>query len=133
MRKHYFNVSQLKTLRGEATHYLSSKHNVNFQFETLFTKSRDSIVVFNRALVVLYFKTRGYGCAQIGQIINRDHATVLHSYNYGREDKCRSKDFLKDKYNEIKAVLEGEINQAEIKTEISVLEAKLEYLKSILN
>jgi chromosomal replication initiation ATPase DnaA len=52
-----------------------------FTKEELLDKKRKSKMVDARTFIAYYLRARGLGVVEIGQLLNRDHSTVIHLLN----------------------------------------------------
>lgn len=68
---------------------LFESYGVYINHEEICSPSRDSHLVFHRALVVFFLRKRGFSLTQIGYFINRDHATILHLLGYAERKQGR--------------------------------------------
>lgn len=86
---------------------------VRLDVEKVLSKTRDSEVVFGRALCSVILYEKGYTLPKIGGILNKDHASVHHLlYGYQHKENSRS-----EKFREIRhIVIEG---TRKCKTEIA--------------
>lgn len=69
-----------------------------FNITEVLSKSRKQKTVFERACLAFYFRSQGYSTLKVGQILNRDHATILHLLKYGNRKYHSS--WNHRKYNE---------------------------------
>ena len=60
---------------------------VNINVRDVLGKSRQSEIVFQRALVAVILRSQGFSFSHIGSIINRDHATAINLLRYARKQK----------------------------------------------
>lgn len=56
------------------------------------SKSRKSELVLGRALVALQLRRDGYTLNEIGNVINRDHATVVHCIDVAKDRLANTSD-----------------------------------------
>lgn len=56
------------------------------------SKSRKSELVLGRALVALQLRRDGYSLNEIGYVINRDHATVVHCIDVAKDRLANTRD-----------------------------------------
>lgn len=128
--------TKLQEKELEICHEILNEHNITFKDSDILGSSRLKEFVFIRALIVFILRNKGYSLAKTGQIINRDHATILHAEKYDRK-QGKDKRYAKI----IKAIKNRERNNSIIgKMEYHVnelirltVELDIEQSKSIVN
>lgn len=61
-----------------------ASHNATNNADEIQSSSRRIDLVYSRALIAFILRQNGFTMAQIGYVLNRDHATAVHLLKYGK-------------------------------------------------
>jgi hypothetical protein len=126
MRKQYLSELELQKIVHDIKTILRG-FSIEFEIEGIRSKSRDSNLVFIRALIVLILKNEKYNWFKIGQVINRDHATCINLYKYDSKNQCRD-----PRYDEIKHIISCGFTESDIKAKIKMNDIERKRLVEML-
>jgi len=82
---------ELSRLRGEVRPYdarVVRAAEVHFQLEDLPQKSRRRRYVKARCVVTQILREEGYSLPEIGDILKRDHSTIIHYLKLEKPETC---------------------------------------------
>ena len=125
--KNLFNIKDeaervliLKVCQG-----VFSVFDIDFNIDEIRSPSRESRLVFARALICYYLRVRGFTYFDIAIILNKkSHATIMNLMNYG--EKKQAVDF---RWELITGKLKNDVTDMEIKNKIKWHQEEIVKLK----
>lgn len=105
---------------------------IKFSVKDVQGSSRDSRLIFKRALIVLILRNEGLSLQYIGNILHRNHATIINLESYEKGTQCRDKRYTRIKKilstgSELR-VLQGQLKQHE--KESAIIIGKIRRIKN---
>lgn len=102
------------------------RFKIEINIENILSLSRESEIIFQRALIVLYLKKRGLALSDIAAVLGKKtHSTIFHSEKYG------SKKIGKDhRWDLIAPSVKGDPTKLEIEFKIQYHEKQIKKLQS---
>ncbi len=132
---------RLKVL--EECQYLLLPHDIYIDIKQICGPSRTDMLIFRRALIVYILRQRGFTLTRIGELLDRDHTTIINLRKYADKKKKRF-DYVKrehgehryimfEKFEQITKQLKSGVFNQNISKRIAYLEKELKAAKAELN
>lgn len=103
------------------------EYNVVFDIDKIISKSKDSYLVFIRALISFILRNKEeYSLPRIGAVMNRNHSTIISLLKYGEKGHIYSRN-----YSYVIRQLVQKFSGKSIKDQIKYHQAELERLEKI--
>lgn len=92
MNRKVLNIGDGKSVLVHCRRVLK-KYDVDFDPRELRSSTRRSGLVYVRALIAYYLRSKDYSLEEIGIVLNRNHATVINLLRYGTKKQGRNQDY----------------------------------------
>jgi len=105
-------------------------YSVWLNINRVLSECRETDIVYQRALMSCYFRAKGFSYAQVGFMLNRDHASIMNLMkNYTRGALAAG---LRQDFNKFRVLINATVQPNDIEKKIQYHYSEIARLQKIL-